>query len=277
MSGELEVKAVAVGRPLPVDRVLALAGAELGLLGEPRSVHLDARYHDDEAGRLRAGRWTLRARASDGVLVGTVKGPGPRIGGVQRRLEIDVPLDQLPEPGEPLPAPLAEALAAVLPEGLWPPFGHRVLVDRTQVDVRIPGGVAELAIDHGEVRAAGRTTPVRELELELKQGEGTQLFAAARRLAEPLGLRPGGLGKGARGLALRGLLGSRGARGQSRTERLETLAELDDRIELEPIDLRAERAELLASLIEDGAPPGLQRLAPDSTEYAALLWAALSA
>ena len=271
MSGELEFKAVLLGeRELDVATVLAAAEAGLGLVAPPERVSLDARYHDDD--RMRAGRWTLRARATDGAIVATVKGPGARDGGVERRLEIDVPLPELPAEGDPLPPAIAAALAGVLPEGCWPPRSHRVEVDRVHVDVLIPGGAAELAIDRGRVQAAGREARIAEIELELRRGEGAGLLRAARQLGESLGLRPGGLSKAARGLALRGLLADQPV-GGSRPELLDALAWLDDRVALGE-DLTGAREAVIEALVAGGVPEVLRELGPDSPGYAALLWEA---
>jgi triphosphatase len=53
-------------------------------------------------------------------------------------------------------------------------------VKRTSARLRLPRGVVEVAIDRGEVIAGALSAPIRELEIELLEGEIGAVFEAAR-------------------------------------------------------------------------------------------------
>jgi triphosphatase len=66
-------------------------------------------------------------------------------------------------------------------------------IRRTAYRLNLEGGtVAELAIDHGEIRANGHSETMRELEIELKSGHVGPLyrFASALNEASPLDIAP---------------------------------------------------------------------------------------
>lgn len=64
------------------------------------------------------------------------------------------------------------------------------------------GEVAELAIDHGEIRAGDRTQPLCEVELELKTGTPARLFEFALALQETIPLKLENVSKAERGYQL---------------------------------------------------------------------------
>jgi inorganic triphosphatase YgiF len=68
--------------------------------------------------------------------------------------------------------------------------------------VTTPDGQLELALDQGLVRAGRRTSPVSELEIEVKSGSAAAVFALASDIAAQPGTRIGFTTKAARGLAL---------------------------------------------------------------------------
>ncbi|MEI7968885.1 MAG: CHAD domain-containing protein [Betaproteobacteria bacterium] len=65
-----------------------------------------------------------------------------------------------------------------------------------------PGEIAELAIDTGTISARGVTEPIREIELELKDGTPVHLFGFARKLLDEVDLRLENASKAERGYAL---------------------------------------------------------------------------
>ncbi len=281
MGTELEIKASALpSEPLSPDAVLAVLAGRATLRSPVSQLRLEAHYHDTADGRLRRAGWTLRARQEDADIVATTKGPGPLVGGVPQRLEINAPLSRLPAPGDPLPAPLAQALAAAgLELDRWPSPSHRARILRTRVDLEFGGCRAELAIDHGQVEAAGRRSEVRELELELLAGETSGLVEAAVLLGGHLGLRPGGWSKAARGMALLGRLREPRLRDQpSLLERWEHLVDLEERLRLGEAQWAGARTDAVAALVAAGAPAELAeersglRARIDSAAHASLLW-----
>lgn len=81
--------------------------------------------------------------------------------------------------------------------------------DRTRWLVRQrDGSVVEVALDIGQIEASGRTTPICELELELKVGQPQALFDVAQQIARTLAVLPSNTSKAERGydLALEGLV-----------------------------------------------------------------------
>ena len=68
--------------------------------------------------------------------------------------------------------------------GLKPIFETRVR--RTVYPIQSGDSEIELTIDKGKVGAGRQSSPICEVELELKRGESAELFKLARMLAEEL-------------------------------------------------------------------------------------------
>jgi inorganic triphosphatase YgiF len=100
------------------------------------------------------------------------------------------------------PDPALEPLPSLLPHGadLRPAFNVRV--SRRQRTFRYRGALIEMALDQGEVCGGEQTSPICEVELELKSGEPTVLFALARELSGTAPLYLAFDSKAARGQAL---------------------------------------------------------------------------
>jgi len=96
--------------------------------------------------------------------------------------------------------------AAIDPEGtvfpaLTPAF--EITFERTLWLLRRrDGSRLELALDIGQIAAGDRTTPVCEMELELKAGRPAALFEVARQIAQSIFLLPASSSKAERGYAL---------------------------------------------------------------------------
>jgi inorganic triphosphatase YgiF len=75
-------------------------------------------------------------------------------------------------------------------------------IRRTAYTVQLPGGLAELVIDTGEVAAKSAGIPVSEIEIELKDGSATALYAFAAALHGKMPLRITAESKAARGYRL---------------------------------------------------------------------------
>lgn len=74
--------------------------------------------------------------------------------------------------------------------------------DVTRIAYPLNNASVELALDRGEIEAGGIEVPVCEVELELKHGEPTELFAIAKRLADLAPLRLSLKSKASRGYEL---------------------------------------------------------------------------
>jgi triphosphatase len=158
-----------------------------------------ATYFDTPGQDLREAGLSLRVRHANGRHVQTVKAEGSGSAGlfVRPERERDVAGD-LPEldHDDPLRTLVPDAvLAAIRPAFV-------VEVTRRQWQIAFGGSSVELVADQGAVAAGHRTSPVSEVELELKSGDPAALFAFARELGASLSLRLGVLTKADRGYRL---------------------------------------------------------------------------
>ena len=282
---EVEIKVSALpGEELRDDLVLALADTRLGLLGTPQSLVLEAHYHDDNEGLLRGLGWALRARQEGDVLIATAKGPAQDQDGVPARPEVNVVIKSLPLADEALPAALATTLQrAGLSLDYWPGAQWVTRVQRTFVDLRLPGGGrAELAIDHGRVHSDTKSHPIVEFELELREGEAHELLKGAAILSEGLAVRPGGRSKAARGLQLLGRLRPPEFRKEASLLGLwEQTCELEEWLREGAWQLRDDYVSVATSLLKElnigkpnylGGEVSQLQSSLDSTAHAKLLW-----
>ena len=184
-----------------------------------------ARYFDTPDLRLGRARMALRLRQEGTQWVQTLKGVGD---GALRRLEHEVPLPLDPDvhaaPGDER-APVLDLarhastpLAGLLERALGS-AGGQDLVLRYETDVRrwrdtwvVEGGTrVEVALDLGEVRAAGRRDRIAELEIEHLDGPLSGLFAVATSALRQSGLWFSTLTKAERGERLLGVSRSLGS------------------------------------------------------------------
>lgn len=221
-AGALETElafAVPAERAAAVELALRRAGA--------RTVRIDSHYVDTDDRHLAAAGLSLRLRRTGGLWEQTLKapaGPDPSIrhehtvarpgawdaGGPP----VDPRLHEGSAPGQALADALAPhpadgsaeadaALAAPRPALAILAPSHASFVRRQQVTVASGGSAVEVAFDRGEIRAAERTLPVSEIELELKSGDRSALLALARETIAEHGVWRQVVSKSARGDCLR--------------------------------------------------------------------------
>jgi inorganic triphosphatase YgiF len=170
------------------------------LLFPGRSSHLVATYYDTPDLTLSRRGLSLRVRREGGGTLQTVK--SGREGGSSPwgRGEWEWPI----EADQPDLALLKDTPAGDLVEGLTGALKPVLVSDicRTVRRIRHDGATIEVAIDEGVIRAAGAEEPVRELELELKDGPILSLYRLALLLKTDLPLRIGTETKAARGYRL---------------------------------------------------------------------------
>lgn len=160
--------------------------AHPALAGEETVQDLRSVYFDTSDQALRRAGWGLRVRAAGRGYVQTLKGQAG--GDVLRRDEWETPV---PSEVLDLKALKATPVAALLKGGrraLAPRFASTVR--RRARLIAFDGAVIEAAYDEGELSCGDRTEPLRELELELKEGPPEALFALARRLSADVALAP---------------------------------------------------------------------------------------
>ena len=163
--------------------------AQLG--GDFRSILMETTYYDTPDAALSRRRWTLRRRMEDGVSVCTLKLPA----GVARE-EYEVEAASL---AEALPT-LSRLSGQELPREVTPVCGARFA--RRAWLVKENGFTAEVALDLGVLTAGEKTAPIRELEVELKDGLADLMALWAMALAQKWGLSTEPKSKFARARAL---------------------------------------------------------------------------
>ena len=155
-------------------------------------------YFDTPDQDIRKAGFVLRLREVDGGVIQTVKQENAGL----ERGEWEATLD-VHEPDLPLAAqtPLGELLADEdLRKTIGPAFSTRV--NRRKGDVIFSKAVIEVAMDEGEVMAGDTHAPILEIELELKSGPRTGLFALARKLVRAAPVSLSLISKGERGYRL---------------------------------------------------------------------------
>jgi triphosphatase len=151
--------------------------------GQPaKQKYLVSTYFDTPTQKLRQNGVSLRVRQDGKKRLQTIKttrdGISSRRGEWERKLDGDGP-DLRAARGTAL-QPL---ISKKLKRDLKPIFATHV--HRTLVPIRPRNGsVVELALDEGHVRGGRQSSPIAEAELELKKGGITDLFKAARAIAE---------------------------------------------------------------------------------------------
>jgi len=161
--------------------------------------HLKAVYYDTAERTLFRSGLTLRVRQSGARFTQTVKAESK-----------DDPLRRGEwEASVPSITPDLALAMPFLPEELRAELERHPLeavfttdIRRHQRTVELPSGTVEVAFDHGHLKSGERSTPVSEIELELKGGSRTALYDLALGLAEQGDARPSIRTKSARGFEL---------------------------------------------------------------------------
>ena len=183
---EIELKFLCA--PEDLGRVLAAAPA-----GDDDTRELISVYFDTPDLDLQKAGASLRVRESKGQRVQTLK----RGDGLARE-EHETPIAS--DAPDPSLGPLPELLPSGVRGELKPAF--HVRITRRQRLVRFDGAEIELALDQGEVRGGKRTSPISEVELELKSGRPAALFGLARELSHAAPIYLSFASKSQRGQAL---------------------------------------------------------------------------
>lgn len=143
-----------------------------------RQIRMQTTYYDTPDSVLGKRKWTLRRRMENDSPVCTLKTPGKD--GARGEWEC---------PGEDFRGLLALGAPKEL-EGLLndlhPTCG--AAFTRLAADVWSGSTRMELALDRGQALGGGKTAPIFELEIELKEGSDEAAQAYAREIAEEYGL-----------------------------------------------------------------------------------------
>ncbi|EUC15120.1 adenylate cyclase [Burkholderia sp. BT03] len=175
-----------------------------------RTITLENSYYDTPSLTLARAKSAVRVRRTPDGWLQTYKTVGTSNGGLPSRHEWEMPIKGNALEIDALLAacddePSKEALRSAR-DNLIPLFSTNF--SRTIWHVSIDGADVEAAIDQGEVVAVvngeTRRAPIREIELELKDGDAGALKALSAELAQAVhGLRPDDVSKAQRGYRLR--------------------------------------------------------------------------
>ena len=198
MAQEIELKFI-----VEKDSVDALRQHLNTLSGEHHEpVQLLNIYYETPENWLRRHDMGLRIRGANGAYEMTMKIAGRVVGGLHQRPEYNIDiskpeleLDRFPAdvwPEGKLPETLSAEVRPLFSTDFW---REKWLV--TEGKSRI-----EIALDLGEVKAGEFQEPICELELELLEGDTSDVLKLARKLVNQSGLRQGSLSKAARGYHL---------------------------------------------------------------------------
>lgn len=160
-------------------------------------IEMETTYYDTFDGKLNNRHWTLRRRYENGVSVCTLKTPTET--GERNEWEVEAggimtAIPKLVQAGAPMD------LMVLSVSGLVEVCGAKF----TRLALRIPleDGAVELALDEGKLLGGGREAPIREVEVELKEGSLDTVLIFSTVLARKYGLTPEPRSKYMRAMAL---------------------------------------------------------------------------
>jgi triphosphatase len=185
VSHELELKLeLQSGRMPAVADIARLLGRDLS--GPRRVEKLDSLYFDNSQRKLWRHGISLRIRRDGHRRLQTVKWlkPSELFDRGESETEID---GKIPDWTAIRGTALEPLATRKLRRSIKPVF--RTKVRRTVYPVTTEAANIELAFDHGTIHAGKRSEPIRELELELKAGQGSELFRVARELCRRIPAR----------------------------------------------------------------------------------------
>ena len=192
-SEEIELKLA-----LPAASIQRVKRHPLLLSHDARQHTLANIYYDTPEGLLAGQRMAVRLRHYDGQILQTVKTAGLGGGGLSARGEWEWPLEQATldiDRMKDLP-PFADIDPAQLAD-LTPQLETNFR--RIRWEIEYSGSQIEVVLDEGEIVSGQYTTPIREIELELKSGQAEILWEVATLIAKAAPLRPSDSSKAVRG------------------------------------------------------------------------------
>jgi inorganic triphosphatase YgiF len=192
--GEIELKFLASAAGLEA----ALKIARFAPLREAQATLQVSTYFDTPECALQRAGFVLRLREVDGGFIQTVKQEGASLHRGEWEETLDTPDLDLDRAAQ---TPLGRVLAN---EGLRATIGPMFTTrfTRRKAEVTFARAVIEVAIDEGEIIAGQARAPIFEIELELKSGRRSGLFALGRKLATVAPVTFSLISKGERGYRL---------------------------------------------------------------------------
>jgi inorganic triphosphatase YgiF len=157
-------------------RMLARGQIRVGKIGERKDANLVSTYFDTGKYTLRRHGLSLRIRQTGDKYIQTIKSaPGVQFGRGEWETEVE---GNTPDLSKIDGTPLERLASKNLRRKLKPIF--ETSVHRTTVPVRTERSEIQLAVDRGKLVVGRRSSPIEELELELKKGRPDDLFRLAK-------------------------------------------------------------------------------------------------
>lgn len=166
--------------------------------GESGVAAQSSTYYDTSDHQLAAAGLTLRIRTSRGKRIQTVKAVGQSASGLFARSEWEQSVEgdtPVVDDTTPIRAMIGDDC-----DNLSPVF--EVNVDRRTWNIVDGDTEIEVVLDRGHASFGALRSPISEIELELKRGDPTALFALARKIDDVAPARLGVLTKSERGYRL---------------------------------------------------------------------------
>jgi triphosphatase len=161
---------------------------------------LEATYYDTSDHKLFDHDLSLRVRRNGRKCIQTLK-QAPPDGDPLVRGEWEAPVAGVaPELARLPTAEIGTPLEGLSEAALLPVFATKVR--RRIQNLELPGAVLEIAFDEGTIEAGAKSSPLAEIEIELKAGDPGALYDLALDLLDVAPLRIGHLSKSDRGYAL---------------------------------------------------------------------------
>lgn len=158
-------------------------------------------YFDTDKQKLRKNGLSLRVRRIGRRYVQTIKQESGESAALLARNEWESPVrSRMPDLDAARETALASLLSKKVRRGLKPVFETRVR--RTVYPIHSDGAEIDLTIDRGKVAAGAQSSPLCEVELELKRGDPAELFKLARAVADQIPVQLAVTSKAERGYAL---------------------------------------------------------------------------
>ncbi|QJR80403.1 CYTH domain-containing protein [Alteromonas pelagimontana] len=201
---EIEIKFVTRHNALALflDTVVPVL-SDMGMdVSKAHEKQLQNDYYDTSNHDFQHQKMGFRVRGNNGRFEQTLKTHGRVSGGLHERAEYNIPLKD------------AQPDLRLFDKDVWPPEWDADVINtklarqfsthftRTAFEVGCHGSVIELVFDEGEVKTGKARAPIQEIELELLEGQVSELFLLATVLNEKLELRLSDVSKAAQGYQL---------------------------------------------------------------------------
>lgn len=168
--------------------------------GSPVLLHMSARYYDTKDALLQQKKLVYRVRRENNIYIATIKGKNLSKDFLARRLEINRKVNTI-KPDikifSDIPN-LAGKINSVYNHSLLPIVTNVFL--RYKTNIFFNASKIEAAIDVGNIYGRSKTSPIQELELELKFGEESDVLQLADIIKKKFFFKPSRKSKFSRGL-----------------------------------------------------------------------------